>query len=197
MDKLGIRASDTVIITLENVRLPYDNFLGSAARQDGSSKGFVGAMKTFDASRPAVAASAMGVARAAVEFTKETLTAAGLEIDYTKPRHLQTAVSRDLLEMEAQYKAAWLLILKATSSIENGRSSRLESSMCKAKAGTAVVSITQKAVELLGPFGYTRQSLSEKLMRDAKINDIFEGTRQINLLIIARSLLNLSRHELK
>jgi len=198
MDKLGIRASDTVIITLENARLPYDNVLGTAeVQQEKTSKGFIGAMKTFDASRPAVAASAVGIARAAIEFTKETLAGAGIEIDYTKPYHRQTAVERDIIDMEAQYKAAWLLTLKATTSIENDQSSRLESSMCKAKAGTAVVDITQKAVKILGPFGYTNQSLADKLMRDAKINDIYEGTRQINLLIVARAILGLSRRELK
>ncbi|MBX3061285.1 MAG: acyl-CoA dehydrogenase [Anaerolineae bacterium] len=124
-------------------------------------------------------------------------TVAGIELDYTKPRHLQTAVERDLLEMEAQYKAAWLLTLKATAAIMHGRSNRLDASMCKVKAGTAVVFVTQKAVELLGPFGYTRAALVEKLMRDAKINDLYEGTRQINLLIVARALLGYSRRELK
>lgn len=198
MDKLGIRASDTVIITFEDVRLPFDNVLGTVdVQKENTSKGFVGAMKTFDASRPAVAASAVGIARAAIEFTKETLAEAGIHIDYTKPRQLQTAVERDVIDMEAHYKAAWLLTLKATAAIVHGRGDRKLASMCKAKAGTAVVHITQKAVELLGPFGYTQQSLAEKLMRDAKINDIYEGTREINLLIVARSILGLSRHDLK
>lgn len=198
MDKLGIRASDTVIIDLDEVRIPYDNVLGSLEVQSGkTSKGFIGAMKTFDASRPAVAASAVGIARAAIELTRETLAEAGIHVDYAKPGFRLTAVERDLLHMEAQYKVAWLLTLRATASIMHGRSSRLESSMCKAFAGTAVTHITQKAVELLGPFGYTRQGLAEKLMRDAKINDLFEGTRQINLLIVARALLGYSRRELK
>lgn len=198
LPKLGIRASDTVALSFEDVRIPYDNLLGSAeVKQADSNKGFQGAMKTFDASRPAVAASAVGVGRAALEFTKETLAAEGIVVDYTKPRHLLTAVERDLLEMEAQWKTAWLLTLKATEAISNGRGNRLEASMCKAHAGTAVTKITQKAVELLGPLGYTRDTLAEKWMRDAKINDIYEGTRQINLLIVARSILGYSRHELK
>lgn len=198
MDKLGIRASDTVIISFDNARVPYDHVLGDLEVQtENSTKGFAGAMKTFDASRPAVAASAVGIARAALELTKETLTAAGIELDFSKPRHLQTAVERDLLEMEAQLKMAWLLTLKATAAIMHGRSNRLDASMCKVKAGTAVVFVTQKAVELLGPLGYTRAALAEKLMRDAKINDLYEGTRQINLLIVARALLGYSRRELK
>ncbi len=198
LDKFGVRASDTVIITFADVRLPYQNILGSAdVQQNKTSKGFIGAMKTFDASRPAVAASAVGIARAAIEYTQEKLAEAGIEVDYTKPRCQLTAVERDLIEMEAQYKAAWLLTLKATAAIVHGRGNRKFASMCKAKAGTAVVHITQKAVELLGPLGYSRQSLVEKLMRDAKINDIYEGTRQINCLIVARSILGYSRRELK
>lgn len=198
LDKLGIRASDTVIITFDNARIPYDNLLGDLEVQAGNTtKGFAGAMKTFDASRPAVAASAVGIARAAIETTRETLAAAGIQLDYTKPRHLLTAVERDLLDMEAQYKAAWLLTLKATATIMHGRGHRLDASMCKVKAGTAVVFITQKAVELLGPLGYSRSWLTEKLMRDAKINDLYEGTKQINLLIVARAILGYSRRELK
>jgi acyl-CoA dehydrogenase len=198
MEKLGIRASDTVVLSFEDARIPYENLLGSAEVEDSSTtKGFAGAMKTFDASRPAVAASAVGIARAALEFTRETLAAEGIVLDYTKPRHLQTAVERDLMEMEALWKTAWLLTLRATEAIMNDRSNRLEASMSKAHAGTAVTQITQKAVELLGPLGYTRETLAEKWMRDAKINDIYEGTRQINLLIVARSVLGYSRRELK
>lgn len=198
MDKFGIRASDTVVLSFTDVRVPFDNMLGSPnIKAEKSSKGFQGAMKTFDASRPAVAASAVGIARAALEFTKERLAEDGIVIDYNKPRHQLTAVERDVMEMEAQYKVAWLLTLRAVESIMYGRGNRLEASQCKAFAGTAVTKITQKAVELLGPLGYTRETLAEKWMRDAKINDIYEGTRQINLLIVARSILGYSRRELK
>jgi acyl-CoA dehydrogenase len=198
MDKLGIRASDTVVISFQDARIPYDNILGSPeVQQDRGTKGFRGAMRTFDASRPLVAASAVGIARAALETTKEELAKAGVEVDYTKPRHLQTAVELDVMEMEALFKTSWLLTLKAVSAMLHGRGNRLEASMCKAHAGTAVTTITQKAVELLGPLGYSREKLVEKFMRDAKINDIYEGTRQINLLIVARSILGYSRRELK
>lgn len=197
LDKFGIRASDTVVISFQDARVPLDHMLGSVEPKAKSSKGFQGAMQTFDASRPAVAASAMGIARAALEYTKEKLAEAGVVVDYEKPRHLLTAVERDLIEMEAQYKSAWLLTLKATEALVYGRGNRLEASMCKAHAGTAVTRITQKAVELLGPLGYSREWLAEKLMRDAKINDIYEGTRQINLLIVARAILGYTRRELK
>lgn len=196
--KLGIRASDTVALHFDNVHIPYDNVLGDPeVRQAESRKGFVGAMKTFDASRPAVAASAIGIARAALEFTKERLAEEGIVVDYTKSLHELSAVERDIIEMEARYKGAWLLTLRSVAKMTHGESNRLEASMCKYRAGDAVTWITQKSVELLGPRGYSREWLAEKWMRDAKINDIYEGTKQINQLIVARSILGYSRRELK
>ena len=197
--KLGIRVSDTVAIVFDNARIPYDNILGSleTTQRDGSTKGFKGAMATFDASRPAVAASAMGICRAALEFTRDKLAEEGIVVDYTKPKSQMTAVERDLLEMEARHKSAWLLTLRSVVLMSHGQPNRLEASMCKARAGETVTWVTQKAVELLGPMGYTREWLTEKWMRDAKINDIYEGTKQINTLIVARSILGYSRRELK
>ena len=198
--KLGIRVSDTASIVLQDARIPYDNILGSPDVQridQTSTKGFKGAMRTFDASRPVVAASAMGVARAALEFTTDRLAEEGISLDYTKAKNQMTAVERDLLEMQARHKSAWLLTLRAASLMDHGRANRLEASMCKANAGQAATWITQKAVELLGPLGYSRELLVEKWMRDAKINDIYEGTRQINLLIVARSILGYTRRQLK
>jgi acyl-CoA dehydrogenase len=154
-------------------------------------------MKTFDATRPIVAASAIGIARAAFECTRDTLAKAGVEMDYTAPRWKLSAVQADLLEMEAQLRAAWLLTLKATALLDAGQTNKLESSMAKVKAGKAVTWITQKAVELLGPLGYSTELLVEKWMRDAKINDIYEGTGQINTLIVARQILGYTRQELK
>ncbi len=195
--KLGIRASDTVSLHFNNARVPYDNLLGNPEIKQKSRKGFKGAMKTFDSSRPAVAASAMGTARAALEFTRERLAEEGVVVDYHKSRFEMTAVEADLMEMEARYKGAWLLTLRAIAQIAHNESNRLEASMCKFRAGEAVTLITQKAVELLGPLGYSREMLVEKWMRDAKINDIYEGTKQINQLIVARSILGYTRKELK
>jgi acyl-CoA dehydrogenase len=196
--KHGIRASDTVTIVLKDARIPYDNLLGSAEvrKRDESAKGFKGAMATFDASRPLIAASAMGVGRAALDFVKDKLAEEGIEIPYDRPYHELTAVQRDVLEMEAQIKAAWLLTLRAASMLDHGERNNLEASMAKAKAGKVVTWVTQKAVEILGPLGYSREWLVEKWMRDAKINDIYEGTGQINTLIVARRLLGYSSRDL-
>lgn len=197
-EKLGIRASDTATIIFDNARIPADNILGDAEVKTGvGEKGFKGAMKTFDATRPIVAASAIGVGRAAFEFTRDTLAKEGVKMEYGKPRWKLSAVQADLLEMEAQLRAAWLLTLKAAALLDACEENKLESSMAKVKAGRAVTLVTQKAVELLGPLGYSTEFLVEKWMRDAKINDIYEGTGQINTLIVARQILGYTRNELK
>lgn len=100
------------------------------------------------------------------------------------------------MDMEANLQAARLLTWRASWMMDHGMHNNLEASMAKAKAGLAVTQVTQKAVELLGPLGYSRKSLLEKWMRDAKINDIFEGTQQINLMIVARRILGYSSKEL-
>ncbi len=197
--KHGIRASDTVSMSLQDARIPYDHILGDPEVRKvdpESTKGFKGAMATFDASRPLVAASALGVGRAALEFVKEQLQKEGVEIPYGRPYHELTAIQRDVLEMEAQLKAAYLLTLRAISMLDHGERNSLEASMAKAKAGKAVTWVTQKAVEILGMKGYSREWLVEKWMRDGKINDIYEGTGQINLLIVARRILGYSSREL-
>jgi acyl-CoA dehydrogenase len=195
-DKLGIRASDTATIVLEDCRIPLDNILGSPEIPK-TSQGFKGVMATFDATRPIVAASALGVARAALDFVRDTLKERGIEVRYGAPPQTLTALERDFMEMEAQVQAARLLTWRAAWMIDNGIKNNLEASMCKAKAGLVVTWVTQKAVELLGPLGYSRKLLVEKWMRDAKISDIYEGTQQINQLIIARRILGYSSEALR
>src|SRR5262245_855811 len=194
-DKLGIRASDTAMLVFEDCRIPLDNILGSPEVQQ-STEGFKGVMATFDATRPLVAASAIGIARAAVDFVREALQKEKIEIRYHVPPTKMTTVERDFIDMEADLQAARLLTWRAAWMIDQGMRNNLEASMAKAKAGLMVTRVTQKAVELLGPLGYSRNLLLEKWMRDAKINDIFEGTQQINLLIIARRILGYSSREL-
>jgi len=195
--KLGIRASDTATLVFEGCRIPRQNLLGSAEvkRRDAGAagdKGFKGAMATFDASRPIVAAMAVGVGRASLDFVREELEREGVPIRYDAPRHSLAAIERDVLEMEAELQAARLLTWRAAAMMSRGRPNNLEASMAKAKAGLAVTRVTQKAVEILGPPAYSQQLLVEKWMRDAKINDIYEGTQQINQLIVARRILDYS-----
>jgi acyl-CoA dehydrogenase len=196
--KLGIRASDTCTIVFEDCRIPYDNILGNPeVQKKGSNKGFKGAMATFDATRPMVAASALGIGRAAIELVKEEYEKQGIEIRYGVSQYKLTAIERDVQQMESNLQAARLLTWRACSMMDRKLRNSLEASMAKAKAGLAVTLVTQKAVELMGPLGYSRETLLEKWMRDAKINDLFEGTGQINMLIIARNILEFSRDQLK
>jgi acyl-CoA dehydrogenase len=200
--KLGIRASDTATLSFENCRIPRSNLLGSAevkkrSEKGAGDKGFKGAMATFDASRPIVAAMAVGVGRAALDFVEEELARQGFEVRHDAPRTELRAIERDVLEMQAELRAARLLTWRAAAMMTRGRPNNLEASMAKAKAGLAVTRITQKAVEVLGPPAYSRKLLVEKWMRDAKINDIYEGTQQINQLIVARRILEYSSSVLR
>jgi acyl-CoA dehydrogenase len=170
--KLGIRASDTATLRLENCRVPQRNLLGSAEvkkRKAGGDKGFKGAMATFDASRPIVAAMAVGVGRASLDFLKEELARQGVAIRYDAPAASQTAIERDVIEMEAELQGARLLTWRSAHMMGKGKPNNLEASMAKAKAGLAVTQITQRAVEILGPIGFSQKLMVEKWMRDAKI----------------------------
>jgi acyl-CoA dehydrogenase len=201
--KHGIRASDTASIVFQDCRIPRDNLLGSeevvreGQQPTAGGKGFKGAMKTFDATRPLVAASALGIARASLEFTASYLKERGVKVRYGAPPHVLTAVERDLMLMEAQHRAAWLLVLKAVTKMDAGLDNATEASMAKVKAGQVANFIGQKAVELLGPEGYSCKHLLEKWMRDARINDIYEGTGQINRLVVARRILGYTSKELR
>jgi acyl-CoA dehydrogenase len=193
--KLGIRASDTANFTLQDCRVPKEALLGSSDVED--KQGFGGAMQTFDNTRPLVAAMAVGVARASLEETRERLAEAGVEIDYATPALGQHAAAARYLEMEADYEAARLLTLHAAWMADNGRPNSLQASMAKAKAGRTCVDVSLGCVELCGSVGYGENELLEKWARDAKILDIFEGTQQIQLLIVARQLLGKSSAELR
>jgi acyl-CoA dehydrogenase len=195
-NKLGIRCSDTASISLDEVRVPFDHILGSPTVEK-TTTGFKGAMATFDATRPLVAASGIGVARAALEEVKQMLAAQGVTIRYGLPRQKLTAIERDVIDMEIMLKSAWLMVLKAVWMADNKQPNALESSMSKVKAGDVTTKITQKAVEIMGPLGYGREYLLEKWFRDAKITDIYEGTGQINRLVVARQILGYSGADLR
>ncbi|WP_148613183.1 acyl-CoA dehydrogenase family protein [Nocardioides rubriscoriae] len=193
--KLGIRASDTATIIFENCRVPKDNLLGSP--EVDVKQGFAGAMATFDNTRPLVAAMAVGCARASLDLTRDLLKDAGIEVDYDRPAVLQSAAAAKFLQMESDWEGAYLLTLQAAWMADNREPNSLEASMAKAKAGRVGSDITLSCVELAGSIGYSEAELLEKWARDSKILDIFEGTQQIQQLIVARRVLGLSSSELK
>lgn len=195
-EKLGIRSSDTVTIVMDDARVPFDHILGSP-QIERTTKGFKGAMQTFNVTRPLVAASALGVARAALEEVKRMLVEQGVEIRYGLPRQKMTNIEREIIDMERMLRSSWLLALKAIWMSDQRKPNAKESAMSKLHAGDVATKITQKAVEIMGPLGYSREFLLEKWMRDAKINDIFEGTGQINRLVAARQLLGYRGSELR
>ncbi|MFT4081802.1 MAG: acyl-CoA dehydrogenase family protein [Nocardioides sp.] len=193
--KLGIKASDTATITFTDCRVPAENLLGSP--EIDVKQGFAGAMATFDNTRPLVAAMAVGCARASLDHTRELLAEAGVEVDYDRPAQLQSAAAARFLQLEADWEGAYLLMLQAAWMADNRRPNSLEASMAKAKAGRVGSDITLSCVELCSGVGYGETELLEKWARDSKILDIFEGTQQIQQLIVARRLLGLSSTELK
>jgi acyl-CoA dehydrogenase len=193
--KLGIRASDTATIRFTDCRVPKANLLGSPEIE--ADQGFAGVMQTFDNTRPLVAAMAVGCARAALDEIEDLLAEAGVRPDYDRPAYTQHAAAAAYLQMEADWEAAYLLMLEATWMADNNQPNSLQASMAKAKAGRVAVDITLRCVELAGSYGYSENSLLEKWARDSKILDIFEGTQQIQQLIVARRLLNKTSAELK
>lgn len=193
--KLGIKASDTAAIVFNNCRIPASNLLGSP--EVNVEKGFAGVMQTFDNTRPVVAAMAVGVAKAALDRTRSILKKAGIQLDYQAPLNNSSQIIATLYRYEANWEAARLLTLKAAWMADNGMPNSKEASMAKAKAGRVANEITLGCVGLLGPMGYCEDELLEKWARDSKILDIFEGTQQIQQLIVARRLLNKTSSELK
>lgn len=193
--KLGIRVSDTAVITFTDCRVPAENLLGSP--EIDVSKGFAGAMATFDNTRPLVAAFAVGCAEASLNLTKELLEKAGVEISYDKAWTTQSAAAAKYLQLEADWEASYLLMLQAAWMADNRKPNSLEASMAKAKAGRVGSDVTLSCVELCASVGYDENELLEKWARDSKILDIFEGTQQIQQLIVARRVLGLTSSELK
>jgi len=195
--KLGIRADDTAAYVFRSCRIPRQNLLGgdeSIPKQ--SSGGFRGVMKTFNMTRPAVSAIGLGIAEAALDFTRDQLREAGIEIGYGGGIAGQSAIADRMVRLEALFEAAKLSVLRAAWLSSEGKPNNLESSMCKAKAGSAVREITQGCIEILGPMGVSREHLLEKWFRDVRITDIYEGTGEIQRMIVARGLLGYTRKEL-
>jgi acyl-CoA dehydrogenase len=190
--KLGIRASDTSEVLLDNCRVPLENVLGGvekleaklerARASDGKQSA---ALKTFEMTRPSVAAQAVGIARAAFEFA----------LDYAKERRTfgrpiieNQGIAFKLADMAMEIDAARLLTYRAAWLARNGTFERAEGSMSKLKAGETAVWVTEQAIQILGGYGYIKDFPVEKWYRDAKIYTIFEGTSEIQRIVISRAL---------
>ena len=179
--KMGIRSSNTSEVIFEQVRVPVENRLG----KEGS--GFRAAMETFDLSRPMIGALAVGVARAAYEAA---VNYARERVQFGKPIAMQQAIQFMLADMVMEIEAARALVFKAAA-LADKRERRLSaySAMAKAYASDMAMRVTTNALQILGGYGYIRDYPMEKYMRDAKILQIYEGTNQIQRLVIADGIL--------
>ena len=179
-DKMGQRASDTADVLFEDVRLPAANLLGK------EGDGFKIAMKTLDYARPTVAAMSVGVARAAFEaamqYSKE-------RVQFGMPIAMNQAIHFLLADMAMDIEAARLLTYKGAWLLDQGRRSTKESSFAKAFAADLAMRVTTDAVQIFGGYGYMKDYPVEKLMRDAKLLQIYEGTSQIQRLVIAKEVM--------
>ena len=195
--KHGVRASHTAEVVLDEVRVPGRCLIGGKDRLDqrlarvreGGSSGEQAAMKTFERSRPSVAAMAVGIDRAAVEYATEY---ARNRVQFGHPIGQNQAIAFMLADMQASVDAARLLTWRAAWMARNGKSfDHAEGSMCKLVAGETAVRVTDQAMQILGGNGYTREFPVERWHRDAKIFTIFEGTSEIQRMIIGRALTGL------
>jgi alkylation response protein AidB-like acyl-CoA dehydrogenase len=195
--KHGIRASHTAEVVLDNVRVPGRCLVGGKERLDarlariaaGGGSGEQAAMKTFEQSRPTVAAMAVGVARAALEFATEYSTQ---RVQFGRPIGQNQGVAFMLADMQASVDAARLLTWRAAWMARNGVPfNNAEGSISKLVAGETAVRVTEQAIQILGGNGYTREYPVERWHRDAKIFTIFEGTSEIQRMIIGRAVTGL------
>ncbi|MGI9590456.1 MAG: acyl-CoA dehydrogenase family protein [Myxococcota bacterium] len=195
--KLGIRADDTAAYVFTDCRIPRENLLGGNEEiPKAGSGGFKGVMKTFNMTRPGVAAIGLGMAEAALDFTREQLESAGMAVSYGGAKTSASAAVARFQELEALFEASKLTILRAAHLSGEGQPNNMEASVCKAKCGAAVREITQACIEILGPMGVSREHLLEKWFRDVRITDIYEGTGEIQRMIVARGLFDYGRAEL-
>lgn len=178
--KMGIRGSPTVELILENCRVPGANLLGP------EGDGFKIAMKVLDKSRPGIAAQALGIAQGALEYATNYLKE---RVAFGKPLSQQQGLQFMLADMKTETEAARLLLYEAARKCDEGAEDiTVWAAMCKLKCGDVAMSVTTDAVQLLGGFGYSTEYPVERMMRDAKITQIYEGTQQIQRVVIARTM---------
>lgn len=178
--KLGIRATSTAEIILENVEVPEENLLGEL------NQGFKVAMVTLDGGRLGIAAQALGIARACIE---DSVKYAKERVQFDQPIANFQAIQWMLADMWMEYNAAWLLTWRASWMKDRGMPYSVEAAMAKLKASELAVEAARKAVQIHGGYGYTEDFNVERYYRDAKITEIYEGTSEIQRLIISRHLL--------
>ncbi|MGB8267762.1 MAG: acyl-CoA dehydrogenase family protein [Candidatus Velthaea sp.] len=178
--KMGIRGSPTVELVFENCRIPAANLLGP------EGDGFKIAMKVLDKSRPGIAAQALGIAQGALDYAVNYLKE---RVAFGKPLSQQQGLQFMLADMKTEVEAARLLLYEAARKCDEGAPDITTwAAMCKLKCGDVAMSVTTDAVQLLGGFGYSTEYPVERMMRDAKITQIYEGTQQIQRIVIARSM---------
>jgi acyl-CoA dehydrogenase len=195
-EKMGIRVSDTAAFVMKDCRVPKENLLGMDEEIKTGGGGFKGLMKTFNLTRPAVAATGTGCVLGMQEFATDELKKEGVEVDWEAGPHRQSAIQEKLIELETQLEAATLTSLRASWLMDKGKPNNLESAVCKVKGGDVCRSGAQIAIELLGALGISHDYMVEKWFRDARITDIYEGTGEINRLVTARAILNYSSADL-
>jgi acyl-CoA dehydrogenase len=179
LDKMGQRATDTSAIAFQDVRVPAANRLGE------EGEGFKIAMRTLDHTRPGTAAGAVGVARAAYEHAVEY---SRTRVQFGQPIAMNQGVNFLIADMAAEIEAARLLTWQAAWLLDLGRRATLQSSYAKRFASDTAMKVTTDAVQIFGGYGYMKEYPVEKLMRDAKLFQIYEGTSQIQRLVIAREI---------
>lgn len=194
--KMGLRAGDTAGYVLRDCRIPRENLLGLDEEIKTGGGGFKGVMRTFNLTRPGVAAISIGEVMACLEMVQEALKKEGVEVDWEAGLHRTSAAQQKLIELEALLEAGILTILRAVWLMDSGQPNNVESSICKAKGGDCARRGVQLAVELLGSLGITHDTLVEKLFRDARVGDIYEGTGEIQRLVVARAILGYSSADL-
>jgi acyl-CoA dehydrogenase len=188
LKKLGIRGHDTCNLLFENCRIPEFNHI----------KGdFKSTMSVFNDSRPMVAATALGVARAALDFTREKLAEHGIEIDYRSGARSRSAIADKFLRLEAIHEAALLTVMRAKWLEQQNVPPKVEASIAKAAGGKAARKITQGCIDILGPEALSEEHLLDRCFRDGRIFDIYEGAGEIQRLIIARSILGYTNRDLR
>jgi acyl-CoA dehydrogenase len=184
-EKMGLRASETAELVLEECRVPAENLLGGEEHYRGK-EGFLGAMKTFDSTRPMVGAMATGIARAAFEYARDFVKE-NYVLGRPIPRYQQLAAT--LAECSRLVEASRLLCWRAAWMADEGIPNAKEASMAKAYSARAAMQVCRDAVQILGAHGLEKQQFVEKWYRDIKVFDIFEGTGQIQRIVISKRIL--------